>query len=157
MNYRRHGRKRQCHNVRFHPSLPVGLVENHDTFIQGTRSMDSSLNEEPPVQYVGQLSVCVCVCMRVPQTGKCRMSLFQQVIPVRKRSRCVHSLRHLFNTAVHNRFLINGCTICSILLLPASSPNARVTLNDRTNASTPNTVILYTSTGFSSNSDKKFK
>jgi len=46
---------------------PVGSVENHETFIHGTRSPDSSLNEGPPVQDVGKLTTCVRVraCVRV--------------------------------------------------------------------------------------------
>ena len=121
--------------------LPVGSVENHENFIQGIRSPDSSMNEGLPVQDVGKLSTCVCVCVCVcvcfPQTGKCRLSLFQQVLPIRKHCSCVPSLRHLFNPEVHCRFII-----CSVILQPASSANARVILTERTNPSTPNTVIL---------------
>jgi hypothetical protein len=41
--------------------LPVGSVENHETFIHGTRSPDSSLSEGPSVQDVGKLTTCVRV------------------------------------------------------------------------------------------------
>ena len=129
--------------------LPVGSVENHENFIQGTRSPDSSLKEGPPVQDVGKLTTCVCecacvcVCVCVCSTNRKMLNVFDPSSSSSKKTlQLCTFLRQMFNTEVQSRFLINGCTICSVLLQPASSANARVILTDRTKPSTPNTVVL---------------
>jgi hypothetical protein len=54
--------------------LPVRSVETHASFIQGTRSPDSTLNEGPPVHDAGELTTCVCV--RVSSTNRTMTNVF---------------------------------------------------------------------------------
>jgi hypothetical protein len=70
----------------------------------------------------------LCVLKLVPQIGQWRMFLFQQLLPVRKHGDYVPSWRHLFNSEVYTRFFIDGCTICTVPLQPASFAYAHVTL-----------------------------